>query len=207
MRPVNQIYNGVDTAKYHPAVERAKLRGELGLPPETQLIGIVARLDPIKDHATLLKAIAGVTTDETHVHLVVIGDGPELERLDGLAGQNVHFLGSRTDVPELLPQLDLFVLSSLNEGISNTILEAMACGVPVVASRVGGNPELVREGTDGCLFPAGDVSALGDCLRAYLADDALRSAHGANGRQRVLEQFSIRAMVDQYEQVWRRVAG
>jgi glycosyltransferase involved in cell wall biosynthesis len=120
--------------------------------------------------------------------------------------ERVHFLGSRSDIPDLLRGLDLFVLPSINEGISNTILEAMACGVPVVASRVGGNPELVRDGIDGTLFPAGDAAALAACLEMYLGNDEMCRERGRNGRERVLAGFSVAKMVAQYEAVWRRVA-
>ena len=205
-RPVTQIYNGVDTELFRADGDRGALRRELGLSANSMLIGIVARLDPIKDHPTLLRAFAGIANRHPDAHLVVAGDGPARPALERHGVRQVHFLGSRSDIPDLLRGLDLFVLTSLNEGISNTILEAMASGLPVVASRVGGNPELVREGVDGMLFPAGNVENLAKCLDRYLGDENSRRKHGKNARERALEKFSVQAMVAQYEEVWRRVA-
>ncbi|WP_461395510.1 glycosyltransferase, partial [Deferrisoma sp.] len=109
-------------------------------------------------------------------------------------------------VPEILRALDLFVLPSRNEGISNTILEAMATGLPVLATAVGGNPELVESGVTGTLVPPGDPAALARALEAYAAAPERRAAEGAAARTRALERFSIPAMVEGYEAVWRRVA-
>ena len=136
-----------------------------------------------------------------------MGEGDEEERLAALAGPRVRLLGERHDVPELLRAFDVFVLCSRNEGISNTILEAMASGLPVIASNVGGTPELVEHERTGSLFPAGDAEALASLLAKYRADSGLREAQARNGRRRALEQFSIAAMVRAYEEVWSRVAG
>jgi len=203
--PVTQIYNGIDTNLFQPEGGSNVLRRELNLTFDARLIGIVARLDPIKDHSTLLKAFSVISRQHMNAHLVVIGDGETRNELERSGAKQVHFLGGRDDIPELIRNLDLFVLPSLNEGISNTILEAMASGVPVVASRVGGNPELVREGVDGALFPAGDADALASYLNEYLNDENRRCEHGKNARQGVIERFSIESMVSRYETVWRRV--
>lgn len=205
-RPVTQIYNGVDTELFLSDGDRDALRRELGLSASASLIGIVARLDPIKDHLTLLQAFAGISRQHRDAHLVIIGDGPARAELEQQVLERVHFLGSRGDIPELLCGLDVFVLPSLNEGISNTILESMASGTPVVASHVGGNPELVREKIDGRLFPVGDAEALAGCLDEYLRDRNQCREHGENARQGVIERFSVEKMVSQYEAVWRRVA-
>ena len=119
----------------------------------------------------------------------------------GLAGQ-AWLPGNRNDVPALMRAMDIFVLPSINEGISNTILEAMSCGRPVIATRVGGNPELVVEGETGALVPAKDPVALADMLRAYVQDAELRAAHGAGGRRRIETTFSLKAMVDNYLAVY-----
>ena len=139
--------------------------------------------------------------------LLVVGEGPEEERLRELAGEGVHFLGNRTDVPRVLQALDLFVLSSLNEGISNTILEAMATGLPVVATRVGGNTELVEGGVSGRLVAHGDTEAFVAAIGEYQADPVRSQAHGEAGRRATLDRFSIEAMVRSYEEVWTRVVG
>jgi glycosyltransferase involved in cell wall biosynthesis len=111
----------------------------------------------------------------------------------------------RKDVVRLLQASDVFALASKNEGISNTILEAMAVGLPTVVSRVGGNPELVVEGETGRFFPAGDDAALAERILGYLADPALAAAHGRAGRERCQQRFSVDAMVRAYEEVWRSV--
>lgn len=206
-RPLTQIYNGVDTERYKPGAGRAAVRAALGVPAEAFLVGIAGRLDPIKDHPTLFAAFERLRDHEPDARLLVIGDGPERARLVALAGRGVTFLGERHDVPELLSALDAFVLCSLNEGISNTILEAMAAAVPVVATRVGGNPELVEDGICGTLVPPREPAALAGALRAYCTRPKLRSAHGAAARERAVERFGIEAMVRAYEGVWRRVGG
>jgi glycosyltransferase involved in cell wall biosynthesis len=144
------------------------------------------------------------------LRLVIVGDGAlraEIESL--LAGAGIRDLawlaGARDDVPELLRSLDLFVLPSRAEGISNTILEAMACGLPVVATAVGGNAELVVDGETGRLVPAGDPAALAAAIRAYLDDPGLLDAHGAAGRRRVEERFDLDAMVAAYLAVYDAV--
>ncbi len=205
-RPVTQIYNGVDPDVFRPG-PGGRVQEELGTPPGAFVAGIVGRLDPIKDHPTLLRAFARVRERHPDAVLLVVGDGPERESLERAAGDGVRFLGNRLDAPDVLRALDVFVLSSRNEGISNTILEAMATGLPVVATRTGGNPELVVDGSTGRLVPVGDVTAFADRLLAYLADPDLRRAHGAAGRERVLERFTIERMVASYETVYQRVAG
>ncbi|MFU8858341.1 MAG: glycosyltransferase [Deferrisomatales bacterium] len=208
-KPVTQIYNGVDTGVYRPAEDRAALRARLGLPQGGFVAGVVGRLDPIKDHRTLFQAFEGVRARLPGAHLLVVGDGPERSPLEAAAGScpAVRFLGNRLDAPDVLRCLDLFVLPSRNEGISNTILEAMATALPVAATAVGGNPELVADGETGTLVPPGDPEALGRVLLAYAEDPAARESHGRAGRERVLREFSVASMVAAYEAVYRRVGG
>ncbi len=120
---------------------------------------------------------------------------------------DIRFTGNRLDVPDLLRQLDLFVLPSLNEGISNTILEAMATGVPVIASRTGGNPELVTDGETGALFTPGDQAELAGLLEKFLKDDQLRQITGKKARESIIQRFSMANMAAGYTDVWRRAAG
>jgi glycosyltransferase involved in cell wall biosynthesis len=169
-------------------------------------VGIVARLDPIKDHATLFRAFARVRERFPDAELLCIGDGAERASLLRLATPGIRMLGERRDVPRLLRGLDLFVLPSKNEGIPYTVLEAMAAGLPVAASRVGGHPELVEEGVTGRLFPAGDDAALAEALGSYLAAPEERAAHGAAARARVERLFGTAGMVEAYERVWRATA-
>lgn len=206
-RPITQIYNGVDTERFRPGDGGAALRAELGLHADAPLVGHVGRLDPIKDHPTLFRAIETLRASGAGAHLLVVGDGPEEARLRALAGDGIHLLGRREDVPRILGALDVFVLNSLNEGISNTILEAMASGRAVVATRVGGNPELVDDGETGRLVPAADADALARAIGDYLDDPDLRRRHGAAARAAATERFGIERMVREYEAVWARVAG
>lgn len=205
-RPVTQIHNGVDTDLYSPGNGEV-VRNELNLPETAFVVGVVARLDPIKDHPTLLKAFEDLRAVVPDAALVVIGDGVERSRLEAMAGAGVRFLGDRPDVPELLNAMDLFVLPSRNEGMSNTILEAMATGVPVAASRVGGNTELIEDGVTGSLFPAGDAVALSALMRRHFEMPDLCTALGTAGRQRVQACSSVEAMVNGYRAVWDRVAS
>lgn len=205
-RPITQIYNGVDTEKYHPSKSHGFIRSELGLAKDVPLVGIVARLDPIKDHQTLFRAFKSVLGPRPEARLIVIGDGPERTNLQGLKERGVIFLGNRSDVPNILQSIDVFALPSLNEGISNTILEAMSTALPVVATRVGGNTELVRDGRTGILVDPGDSDSIAHAILRYLNEENLRLTHGRAGRQRVLQHFSVQAMVQSYESVYRRVA-
>ncbi len=206
-KTVTQIYNGVDTQLFCPGETGLKIRTALHIPKKALVIGIVGRLDPIKNHPTLFQAFNEVKRSCPEVRLLVVGDGPERSRLESLAGNGVIFLGNRLDVANILQALDVFVLPSLNEGISNTILEAMATGLPVVATRVGGNSELVEDGISGTLVPPGDVKAIALTLLQYLKNPDLRSSFGKRSRDRTLRDFSVENMVKGYETVYRRVAS
>ena len=204
-KPVTQIYNGVDTASFTPASQGVKqaVKQEMGFSPDDLLVGIVARLDAIKNHGALIDAVNQVALARPDVKLVVVGDGPEAGTLKILAGGNVRFLGYRSDAARLMQGFDLFVLPSFNEGISNTILEAMATGLPVIASAVGGNPELVGDGKNGFLVDPYKPWDMADIIMAYLTDPEMMARHGCRGRLLAMEKFSIQAMVENYEAVYR----
>ncbi len=204
-KPVTQVYNGIDTKVYAPG-PAAALRKALNLPAGAPVVGTVGRLDPIKDHRTLLEAFAAVRRRRPEACLLVVGDGAERRNLEPAAGEGVWFLGSRQDVPELLRAMDLFVLPSINEGISNTLLEAMASGLPAIATRTGGNPELVDHQRTGLLFPVGDVRALAEGIERYLSHGELRAAHGRAAREEAVQRFGVEGMVRAYERVYRRAA-
>ncbi|WP_054966369.1 TIGR03088 family PEP-CTERM/XrtA system glycosyltransferase [Thiohalorhabdus denitrificans] len=213
---MTRICNGVDVGRFRPVGDGGALRGRAGFPPAAPVIGWVGRMEGEKDPLALVRAFIRVAGDEeegeTKARLVMLGDGSlrgqareELEAA-GLA-HRAWLPGERADVAEILPDLDLFVLPSLAEGISNTVLEAMACGVPVVATRVGGNPELIVDGETGVLVPPGDPRALGEALAEALADPDRRAAMGRASRARAEERYSIEAMVAAYLGVYRRLLG
>jgi len=196
------IPNGIDTDRYRPAADVAAARRAHGLPPGL-LVGTAGRFFAVKDYGLLVRAGALLVPSHPDLHLVMIGDGPERAALEGLAGElgvegHVHFLGWRSDASDLLPLLDVFALSSLSEGLPLVVLEAMACGVPVVTTPVGDLPEVVSEGRTGFFFPIGDAGALAGVLRHLLVADSSRRALGRAARTRVVEHYSERAMVEGY---------
>lgn len=179
------------------------LRKQLGLPTAGILLGTVGRLDPVKDFSTLLRGFAGVRDRFADVSLAIVGDGPLRSELTKLAGDlgvgpYVYWLGERDDVPSLLRCFDLFVQTSLFEGMSNTILEAMATGLPVIATKTGGNGELVTSGETGDLIPVSSIQALAKALEKYLENPHLRQLHGLRSREKVLERFDLSLMASRY---------
>lgn len=202
---IEQIYNGVDTSRFVPEGDLpADLPWPTTGPARPVVFGTVARLDPVKNQTELLTAFAAARrrSSTADLRLIIVGDGPlrgELEtrtRDLGIAAA-VWFTGARDDVPALLRATDVFILPSLNEGISNTILEAMATGRPVIASRVGGNPELLDGGKYGMLYEGG-AEELAAAMSIYASDPAQRQAHGAAARARAEQTFSLPAMVRGY---------
>ena len=205
-RRVVTIRNGVDVARF-AGIDRAAARSLLDLPPNAPVIGTVGRLDPVKNQAGLIRAVTRLRTTHPDAMLVIAGDGAyraELERLiDTVApGGNIRLLGERRDIPNVLAALDVFALPSVAEGMSNTILEAMAAGLPVVATAVGGSPELVADGVNGSLVPAGDEPALTAALSRYCSDAALRGAHGDASRRCAAADFGLRRMQDAYSALY-----
>jgi sugar transferase (PEP-CTERM/EpsH1 system associated) len=221
---IEVLYNGVDLDRFGrgttqastqadlQADSRAAIRREWGLGPGAFAVGSVGRLVAVKNYALLLRAFAAAGLAQRGGHVVLAGEGAERAALEALAQSlgiraHVHLLGHREDVHRLLPGFDLFVLPSVSEGMSNTLLEAMAAGVPPLASAVGGNAEIVRAGVDGRIFPSGDEAALARELVELEASPTLRAALGAAARERVQAAFDIRAMVGRYEQLYERVAA
>lgn len=204
-RRISLICNGVDAERFQPAPARCPLDGSPFNDPSLQVIGTVGRLQAVKDHVGLVRAFARLSRqpEAGAARLVIVGEGalrPAIEaavREEGVTDR-VWLAGERADVPAAMRSFNLFALPSLAEGISNTILEAMSCGLPVVATAVGGNLELVRAGESGALVPAGDPAALADALAGYLrAPDTVR-AHGLAARARIEADFSLDGMVARY---------
>ena len=205
---VMTIHNGVDTKVFRPG-DPALARALLGVPAGGFHVGCVARLAAVKDHATLLRAFAGLRRERPDAHLTLVGDGPERAALEArsaaldLAG-SVHFVGARRDIAAVLPAFDVFALSSTSEGISLTLLEAASAGLPIVATRVGGSPEVVVHGETGCLVSPRDFEAFTAALLA-LARRADRAALGAAGRVRVERGFSVERMASAYQDLYVEV--
>jgi glycosyltransferase involved in cell wall biosynthesis len=193
-------YNGVDTTQFHPDGPRA----ELPWTDDAVVIGVICALRPEKGLLTLLEAFDRLRGAHPGVKLLVVGSGPMLAQLQARGGPDCHFQPAVRDVAPWLRAIDIFVLPSLSEALSNSLMEAMSCGCCAVASEVGGNPELVEDGRSGLLFPAGDSRALAGCLTRVLEDDALRRRLGSNAAVRMRTEFtrgaSARAMAAIYEE-------
>ncbi|MGI5125221.1 glycosyltransferase [Pseudonocardia sp. CA-107938] len=212
---ITVIHNGVEPDRYpaRPPVRDADVRAELGIPVAAPVIGVVAVLRPEKDHAMLLRATRSVLAELPEARLVVIGDGPERTRLEKLAAElgiaaAVVFAGSRADVPRLLGAVDVLALGSYTvECFPMAVLEAMASGVPVVATAIGGVPELVDDGVTGRVVPKQDPAAMAEALLDVLRDPARAEAMGRAGRRRVETEFSLDASVRAAQDAFLRTAG
>jgi glycosyltransferase involved in cell wall biosynthesis len=206
------IHNGVDTRRFEPNGEaRSATRKELGLPQDSFVVGTVGRLVPIKDHQTLLNAAALLIERGADVRVLLVGSGPERENLqrqatNALEGR-VCFVGDSSRVPQMLNAMDVFVLPSLKEGMSNTLLEAMASGLPVLATNVGGNPEIVENDVNGCLFTPGDAQWLASKLHLLAHSPALIHQLGTAARNRAIESFSLSRMLETYRSFYLELAA
>ena len=211
---VAQIYNGVDVQRFHPAKQRQAIEGCPFSDAANWLVGTVGRMQIVKDQTTLaaafIRALAVAPDLKTRLRLVMIGDGPLRARAQamleeaGLAAL-AWLPGQRDDVPEILRGLDCFVLPSLAEGVSNTILEAMASGLPVIATNVGGNGELIEAGVTGELVTVADPEAMARQIAALATDPQRARLAGLAGRARVEQQFSLQAMSQGYQGLYERL--
>jgi sugar transferase (PEP-CTERM/EpsH1 system associated) len=209
---VTPIYNGVDAVAFHPRAGRRPPLGPPGFAGEDAIvIGTVGRVQPVKNQECLVRAFLNAVGRSPalreKLRLVLLGDGPLLDRLrqmlEAAGAADLAWLpGERLDIAESMRAMDVFALPSLSEGTSNTILEAMASGLPVIATRVGGNPELVADERTGQLVPSNDAEALAAAILAYVEDPGRRMEHGAQGRRTVEQRFSMTAMVEGYMRVY-----
>ncbi len=204
------IPNGVDVDRFRPRPIDNALRRQIGLPDGAPVAGILAALRPEKHHEMFLHVAAQVRREVPAAHFLVIGDGslrPGLEQLAGELGlrEVVHFLGTRSDVPELLALLDVLLLTSHNEANPVSILEALACGKPVVATRVGSVPETVLDGQVGYLVEPGGVDSMAQRVVQLFHNPARAAALGASGRQSVIDGWSLDQMVRGYEDLLERL--
>lgn len=207
---IRTLRNGVDLARFGRA-DRGEVRSALELPEGDLVIGTIGRLVPVKDQGTLLKAAAILRRQGLPLTTLLAGDGPLRGRLEDEAGRlgiasHVRFLGHRADAERVLAALDVFVLPSVSEGMSNTILEAMASGLPVVATRVGGADELVVHGETGLLTPPGSPERLAEALHVVLTDAGARRRMGTAARARAASEFSLSSALLAYKHLYEELA-
>ena len=207
---IEVIYSGLELERFCLPVRPAHLRGQWGVGPGDKLVGIVAVMRNKKGHRFLIRAAPRILSRHPQTKFVFVGSGPkeaEIREQISAGGLQEHFIltGSRRDIPEILNSLDIFVLPAQLEALGQAIIEAMAAGLPVVASRVGGIPELVQDGVTGLLVPAEDVRALAGAVNSLLDDPRLARRMGAQGRRFVQAEFSYRRMIDKTEAFYRRL--
>lgn len=202
------ICNGVDVERYGRAVDKVAIRSQLGLEANTRLIAIVATLKEAKGHRYLIEAMATIGPRHPDLHVLFIGDGELGEELRAQVSSlklddRVHFLGNRSDVSELLAASDLFVLPSLWEGLPMSLLEAMATGLPIVATEVSGTVQVMIPGETGILVSPGDTLQLAQAIEQLLADPGQAQAMGAAARRRVEVEFSARKQANEHLALYR----
>lgn len=206
------VINGIDTDRFRPVRDdelRAAGRAGFGLPQAARIIGTVGRLETVKNYPLLLRACAElIHTHGTGAHLALVGSGSEEQALRRLARelgieQQVSFLGMQYDLQQIYPLFDVFVLSSLTEGTSLSLLEAQACGIPALVTDVGGNPSIISHGINGYLCPSDDHLAMAALLDQLLTCGALLTNMGNAARTRVTERFDLSSMVKTYEKGYR----
>jgi glycosyltransferase involved in cell wall biosynthesis len=205
------IPNGVDAARFS-VDSRSHSRFELGLDENTPVVLSVGRLSEEKGHSVLLNALPALLSRFPDLELLIAGEGSLRSRLEGLVeklqlGRHVRFLGARSDVPEIFATADVFVLSSLWEGLPMALLEAMASGLPCVATRVGGIPQAMRDGVEGLVVPPNDAEALADALATCLENRELAGRLGQRARARVESEFSARRMASDYARLYEELVA
>jgi glycosyltransferase involved in cell wall biosynthesis len=205
--PVELIYNGIDLGRFGHLTACCTLHREFEIPVGVPLVGVVARLEPEKGHPTLLEAWPRVLAASPEARLLVIGEGSQREALEAQAAElgiasRVVFTGLREDIPAVTAALDIAVLPSYREAQGLSVLEAMALSRPVVASAVGGIPEMIEDGRTGLLVPSHDPAALGGAIGRLLADEALAAELGRAGHDLVHERFCVELMVDRVARIY-----
>ena len=209
---IEVIDNGVEVDRYGPAKNRAANKKRLGLDPDRKYVIHAARHHPVKDQATLLRGFAIAAAELPSIDLLMVGDGVLRNELERLAGElqiahRVKFLGVRDDVPDLMRASEVFVLSSLSEAASLTLIEAMATGLPSVVTDVGGNPEIARHEVEALLFPRSDIWGLASALRRIFKDPGLAWELGSAARARAEERFQLETTIEEYYRSYCRLMG
>jgi sugar transferase (PEP-CTERM/EpsH1 system associated) len=206
---ITVVHNGVNPSRFFAdASVRSRARRDLGLADDELCIGSVGHLSTVKDHMTELRALAEVANVLPDWRLVIFGEGAERPRLEGFVDAHpewkhrVRFAGLTREMPDMLKAMDIFILASITEGMCNSLLEAMATGLPVIATRTGGNPEVVVDGDSGLLFPVGDHRELARKLLLLAGRPDLRRSLGQGASRRIRNEFSVESMVRGYEHVY-----
>jgi len=209
-REIDVVYNGITAPAALAAEDRIALRASFGIRPDDFVVGTVGRFDSIKNLPMLVKALAEVGSIDPAVRGLLVGDGPVMASIKSLVASTamadrIHLAGYRSDAGNLTQCMDLFVLSSLSEGTSMALLEAMAAGVPCAVTAVGGNPEIVLGGSTGWTVPSDDSAALALVMRSAVAADGPRRGYAQGGKSRYIEHFTARRMIEAYRAQYQRL--
>jgi len=211
-KPIQVVPNGVDVPAIDPegpSIE--EIRNQLKIPPQAVIVGSVGRLVPVKDFPSAIDAIARIRDEKLDVHLLLVGDGPELENLSRHAAQQhltdrVHLVGRRNDVGNWLAAMDIYLNCSLNEGMSQSILEAMAAGVPPVVTDVGDNAALIGDvNTQDCIVRSGNADQLASALSKLVLDGELRGKLGTQAKRRHVSHYTVEKMISNYETMYNNL--
>lgn len=206
------IYNGVEETKFDLKIDVLNKKKQIGCKEDDIIIGTVGRMDPIKDYTTLLRAASIIVKDFPKTKFLFVGGGAYLNELKKFTqtlklNQKVIFLDKREDVPELLKIMNIFVLTSLSEGLSNTIIEAMASALPVIATNVGGNPELIIDNKSGILVPVGDYHLLSKAIMQLIKNPLKAEEMGKIAQERVKKYFALSKMIKTYEELYKSLVS
>ena len=206
---IGVVYNGIAAGQRD---ERRQKRVSASIDDDTIVYGTISRFDPVKNLPLLVEAFARVSTSDRKTALLLVGDGEERAMIEELVQQfgiadKVIFTGYQTDTAAYMSSIDIFLLPSLSEGTSMTILEAMSMGVCCVVTDVGGNPEIVQAGQTGLVVPSGDLDALASAMNEVLRDASLRASLAQAGRARFNQHFELNQMVAQYQEIYQSLVG
>jgi len=201
------VYSGIDLSRYETPITDRTLPRELHLSPSVRLVGNISALADHKDYPTFLLTAAALCKEHDDLHFIIAGKGPEEERIKSIIleqnlGSKIHLLGFREDVKEVMQSLDVFLMTSVTEGLGTIVLEAFAAGIPVVATRAGGIPEMVVDGVTGLLADPSDVDALKNATLRILNDPALRKQLTENAKERV-KDFSFQTTAAKTLEIYR----
>jgi sugar transferase (PEP-CTERM/EpsH1 system associated) len=207
-KKITVIYNGVDPQKFNGDFDSRAVKKTFDIDEDRLVIGIVARLDPIKNHKCLLRAMKMVVAELPKTILLIVGDGPFLQELKSFINtlslnSYVRFLGMRSDIPELMSIMDVFVLCSLSEGLPLTLLEAMASGRAIIATNVGGIPEVIEHGINGLLVEPDNHRALTEAIIQLLRDKSLAKRISESARNKLMENFTLDKMTEKYKEIYQ----